>query len=69
MFNLGRLNNKFDVFFEILLKEVEKIIVVDDRRYGIVYLLEFILLEEMVEKIVKFCLEGIDILLKSLVRL
>lgn len=69
MFNLGRLNNKFDVFFEILLKEVEKIIVVDDRWYGIVYLLEFILLEEMVEKIVKFCLEGIDILLKSLVRL
>lgn len=69
MFNLGRLNNKFDIFFEILLKEVEKIIVVDDRWYGIVYLLEFILLEEMVEKIVKFCLEGIDILLKSLVRL
>lgn len=67
--NPGRPNNKFDVFFETLSKEVEKITAADDRRHGTAHLSEFISLEEMVEKTAKSCPEGTDIPSKSLVRL
>ncbi|VDH89562.1 Hypothetical predicted protein [Mytilus galloprovincialis] len=67
--NPGRPNNTFDVFFETLSKEVEKITIADDRRHGTAHLSEFISLEELVEKTAKCCPEGTAIPSKSLVRL
>lgn len=52
--NPGRPNNNFDVFFETLSKEVEKITAADDRWHGTAHLSEFISLEEMVENALNF---------------
>ena len=67
--NPGRPNNTFDVFFETLSKEVEKITAADERRHGTAHLSEFISLEELVDKTAKCCPEGTAIPSKSLVRL
>lgn len=68
-FNIGRLIGWYDIFFEYLCFVVEEIIVVDERRYNIVYLFEWLLFGEFVEKTKEKCLVGIFIFFKSFVRL
>lgn len=44
--NFGRLGNKYDIYFGVMGNIIEEIIVVDEWRYGEVYLFEFLLLED-----------------------
>lgn len=44
--NFGWLGNKYDIYFGVMGNIIEEIIVVDEWRYGEVYLFEFLLLED-----------------------
>lgn len=50
-FNLGRLLGQYDLFFEKLGEMIEEYIVVDDRRYNIFYMLEILIIKDLINQI------------------
>lgn len=47
--NKGCLGDIFEVFFSVFEMEVEDLVVVDERRYNIEYILKFILVCDLIE--------------------
>lgn len=47
-FNKGRLVDIFEVFFDILDYEFEELKVVDERRYGVEYILRFLFVRDLI---------------------
>lgn len=50
-FNLGKLLGQYDLFFEKLGEIIEEYIVVDDRRYNIFYMLEILIIKDLINQI------------------